>query len=218
MLRHEAEDDEKKVGNLEREISQLAQQESGQLLAVRSWLRCREQVCDLRRYAAQSKSTFYLLGWVPEQDLPALAERFREFPDLSVVTDDPGEELPAKPPTKLKNGVLARIFEPFLKMYGLPGYDEIDPSLFMAITYCLFFGIRFGKWGKESGCLSSVWPWPGSRKCGWGRSSPAAVWRPRYSVLYMARYSALRISSPASRFWRGITWCCCWWPLWPWAW
>lgn len=130
---------------------QLAQQESGQLLAVRSWLRCREQVCDLRRYAAQSKSTFYLLGWVPEQDLPALAERFREFPDLSVVTDDPGEELPAKPPTKLKNGVLARIFEPFLKMYGLPGYDEIDPSLFMAITYCLFFGIMFGDVGQGIG-------------------------------------------------------------------
>ena len=151
MLRHEAEDDEKKVHGLEDQVAQLARQESGQLLAVRSWLRCREQVSDLRRYAARSKSTFYLLGWVPEDDLPALAERFRQFSDLSVVTDDPGEELAAKPPTKLKNGLLGRIFEPFLRMYGLPSYNEIDPSLFMAITYCLFFGIMFGDVGQGVG-------------------------------------------------------------------
>ena len=33
-------------------------------------------------------------------------------------------------------------------MYGLPAYNEIDPSIFMSITYCLFFGIMFGDLGQ----------------------------------------------------------------------
>jgi V/A-type H+-transporting ATPase subunit I len=91
------------------------------------------------------------MGWVPESDLPALEERYRQFPELSVVVDEPSDELALTPPTKLKNGLLGRIFEPFLRMYGLPNYHEMDPSLFMAITYCLFFGIMFGDVGQGLG-------------------------------------------------------------------
>lgn len=150
-LRRQAGDDEKTIHELEQERQELLAEEKEKLQAVRSWLRCREQACDLRRYGAQAKNTFYLVGWVPKDDLPALEEKFRQYPDLSVVTDDPGDDLPVTPPTKLKNGALARMFEPFLRMYGLPNYHEIDPSLFMAITYCLFFGIMFGDAGQGVG-------------------------------------------------------------------
>lgn len=150
-LRRQAEDDEKRIAQLEEERRQTARQEEEKLLAVRAWLRCREQVRDLRRYSAQSRNVFYLVGWVPKEELPALEERFKTFPELSVVVDDPGDDVPVTPPTKLKNGLLARIFEPFLRMYGLPDYREIDPSLFMALTYCLFFGIMFGDAGQGVG-------------------------------------------------------------------
>ena len=36
-------------------------------------------------------------------------------------------------------------------MYGLPAYNELDPSVFMAATYCLFFGIMFGDVGQGLG-------------------------------------------------------------------
>lgn len=149
-LRSRAQEDEEEVRALEEQAGQLAREKGEQLLAVRSWLRRMEQVSDLRRYAAQFHNTFYLVGWAPVQDLPALEERFRAFPDLSVVTDDPGYDLPM-PPTRLKNGLLGRIFEPFLRMYGLPSYWELDPSLFMSLTYCLFFGIMFGDAGQGAG-------------------------------------------------------------------
>ena len=32
------------------------------------------------------------------------------------------------PPTRLKNSVLVRPFERFVRMYGTPGYNEIDPT------------------------------------------------------------------------------------------
>ena len=36
----------------------------------------------------------------------------------------------------------------FIKMYGLPAYNEIDPTFFVAITYSLIFGIMFGDVGQ----------------------------------------------------------------------
>lgn len=36
----------------------------------------------------------------------------------------------------------------FVKMYGLPAYNEFDPTLLIAVTYSLFFGFMFGDVGQ----------------------------------------------------------------------
>ena len=38
----------------------------------------------------------------------------------------------------------------FVKMYGLPGYNEFDPTIYLAITYSFIFGIMFGDVGQDS--------------------------------------------------------------------
>ena len=69
------------------------------------------------------------------------------------------------------------MFQPFLEMYGLPSYNEVDPSLFMAITYCLFFGIMFGDLGQGL-CLALIGLVLAKWKKMWlGGSSPAAACR-----------------------------------------
>ena len=40
-------------------------------------------------------------------------------------------------------------------MYGVPKYNEIDPSLFVAITYIIIFGIMFADVGQGI-CLTVV--------------------------------------------------------------
>ena len=149
-LRHEMEDDEQTLGQLKTQRQELAQQQKDHLLSLRSWL-CREnQVMEMRRFGARSKETFYLMGWVPEDDLPEFLARVDAYGKLDYVVDK-AEETELTPPTKLKNSLLGRIFEPFLRMYGLPNYHEYDPSSFMAITYCIFFGIMFGDVGQGIG-------------------------------------------------------------------
>ena len=149
-LRHEMEDDEQTLGQLKNQRQDLAQQQKDHLLSLRSWL-CREnQVMEMRRFGARSKETFYLMGWVPEDDLPEFLARADAYGKLDYVVDK-AEETELTPPTKLKNSLLGRIFEPFLRMYGLPNYHEYDPSSFMAITYCIFFGIMFGDVGQGIG-------------------------------------------------------------------
>ncbi len=146
-LTHQAEDDEAAIAALLEQKKELTQAEGDKLLSLRAWL-CREyQVAETRRCAACSGDTFYLIGWVPKKELPAFLKGVEEFGGLDCVTDD-ADDTGLTPPTKLKHGVLGRIFEPFLRMYGLPNHREYDPSTFMAITYCLFFGIMFGDVGQ----------------------------------------------------------------------
>lgn len=149
-LRHEMEDDEQTLEQLKVQRGELAQREKEGILSLRSWL-CREnQVMEMRRFGARSKETFYLMGWVPEEDLGGFLHQIEAYGKLDYVVDK-AEETELTPPTKLKNSLLGRIFEPFLRMYGLPNYHEYDPSLFMAITYCVFFGIMFGDAGQGVG-------------------------------------------------------------------
>ena len=128
----------------------LREEEGPRLLAACAYLRYHNDVYDMRRYAAHSRETFYLMGWVPKDCLADFQTRTAAFDRLSCVVDD-ADEVAAKPPTKLKNSFFGRVFRPFLEMYGLPAYNELDPSLFMAASYCLFFGIMFGDVGQGLG-------------------------------------------------------------------
>ena len=129
----------------------LRDQEGPRLLAACAYLRYHNDIYDMRRYAAHSRETFYLMGWVPKDALDDLQKKVASFKTLSCVVDEPDDVGDAKPPTKLKNSFFGRVFRPFLEMYGLPAYNELDPSIFMALTYCLFFGIMFGDVGQGLG-------------------------------------------------------------------
>jgi len=138
-----------------RKLFALTEQETEQLLTVICYLRFHSELCELRKFAVRSQGSFYLMGWVPTQELTALDRRIGSVSGfrLSYVADDPEYLEHAVPPTKLSNHFFARMFQPLLSMYGLPSYHELDPSLFMAITYCIFYGIMFGDVGQGL-CLS----------------------------------------------------------------
>ena len=132
----------------EGELRALREQERGRLLSDYAYLRYHSECRDLRRYACRSRDSFYLVGWVPEDAVADIQERMAQFSELSCVIDVASDVDRFTPPTKLKNPFLGRVFQPFLEMYGLPSYHEKDPSLLMAVTYCLFFGIMFGDLGQ----------------------------------------------------------------------
>ncbi|HJI61212.1 MAG TPA: hypothetical protein OIM34_04705 [Ruminococcus bromii] len=74
---------------------------------------------------------------------------------VNVDFSDGKTEIAKSPPVKLKNCFLAKPFEFYTEMYGVPKYNEIDPSLFIAITYVIIFGIMFADLGQGI-CVSIV--------------------------------------------------------------
>ena len=86
-----------------------------------------------------------LEGWVPEPKAPAMETALSAsgtvFEELSF---NPKEE---DVPIVLKNNRFVRAFEPIVKMFSLPNYNEFDPTAFIAPFFMLFFGMCFGDAG-----------------------------------------------------------------------
>lgn len=92
---------------------------------------------------------FYILcGWMTKRNADAFLKEIEHDSNVYCISEEVQEDITTKPPTKLKNPSIFRPFEMFIKMYGVPAYNEIDPTLFVAITYSLIFGIMFGDVGQ----------------------------------------------------------------------
>lgn len=119
-----------------------------EFLSRYSYVRFISEAWDLRPCAGYRHDKFYIVGWIPEADALAYAAECAEIEGLGCILASPKDTGQTPPPVKSKSGFLYRIFTPFLEMYGLPSYSEIDPTLFMSITYIIIFGIMFGDVGQ----------------------------------------------------------------------
>ena len=109
----------------------------------------------IRTKALQYNKSFFIVGWVPTEFAKPLKRRLKKIKSVNVDFTDAKKEMKKSPPVKLKNCFLAKPFEFYTEMYGVPKYNEIDPSLFIAITYIIIFGIMFADVGQGI-CLSIV--------------------------------------------------------------
>ncbi|MDF2511752.1 MAG: V-type ATPase kDa subunit [Herbinix sp.] len=109
---------------------------------------------EVRKMAACTRDkgkneVFYIIcGWISDEDSEKLLKEAETDSLAYCVIDDGQVDADKKPPTKLKNLKIFKPFEMFIKMYGLPAYNEIDPTSFVAITYSIIFGIMFGDVGQ----------------------------------------------------------------------
>lgn len=112
----------------------------------------RQKFNEVRAAAVHSHDYFYIVGWMSEKDAKALDKEMEKDDSIVLFYSDRPENLKniVTPPTKLKNNIVFRPFEMFVKMYGLPGYSEIDPTPLLAVTYILFFGMMFGDLGQSA--------------------------------------------------------------------
>jgi len=86
----------------------------------------------------QTNYVSLITGWIKERDLPRLKNALAEFKDLEIIVRDPqpGEEVPVD----LENKKLIQPFEFITKIYGMPKYNELDPTPFLAPFFFLYFG------------------------------------------------------------------------------
>lgn len=106
---------------------------------------------EIKKSAACTNEFFYLSGWIPKSSLDSLNNLILSFEDRILLIKKEPNEINNKAittPTKLINNGLVKPFESMVGMYGVPSYDEIDPTTFLAITYILMFGAMFGDVGQ----------------------------------------------------------------------
>lgn len=107
-----------------------------------------DSVFDVRSLAVRSKDAFYLTGWIADSHLEVLMQEVEDVPTVTCIVEEDDAIKASKPPTKLKNPRFFKPFEMLVNMYGTPSYNELDPTIFIALAYMLLFGGMFGDVGQ----------------------------------------------------------------------
>ncbi|MBU3110442.1 V-type ATP synthase subunit I [Clostridium lacusfryxellense] len=106
---------------------------------------------EIKKSAACTNEFFYLSGWIPKSFMESLKTLLLSFDDRILTISKDANEITNKditPPTMMINNKFFKPFQSMVLMYGVPSYNEIDPTIFLAITYTLMFGAMFGDAGQ----------------------------------------------------------------------
>ena len=130
------------------EISSIAAGEKERVQKLYAKLCLLGKAFELRDKAASVKGDFVVLGYVPSKEAAAFEKSFAGLDKVAVTLKDPGEEPRLTVPVRLRNLAFVKPFEMFVDMYGLPSYQDLDPTPYVAFSYILLFGIMFGDLGQ----------------------------------------------------------------------
>lgn len=140
------------IDDLDKEAGEMLSDRAPQLIAARNRLEELAKNFDVRKMAARmedNKEDYYILcGWMAEDDVEKFLKEVEEDDKVFVVVEDDHDAYFGDPPTKLNNPKLFKPFEMFVQMYGLPAHNEMDPTMFVGLTYSFIFGVMFGDVGQ----------------------------------------------------------------------
>lgn len=140
----------KEVQAIRNEMKSIYKEYSSNVGKYYSRLYMEYKIEELKSYIVCTDEFFYLAGWVPKYKKNELLSSLADYEERLIIVSNNAEETREglEPPTCLKNNYLTRPFEAVVKLYGIPSYNELDPTAFLGISYMLLFGAMFGDLGQ----------------------------------------------------------------------
>jgi len=92
-----------------------------------------------RGTAPATQRTVLLEGWVKEKDYRRLEKTVSRFAASSLSRVEPAEDEDI--PVEIENKNYVRPFEVITRLYGMPQHFEVDPTVFLAPFFALFFAL-----------------------------------------------------------------------------
>jgi V/A-type H+-transporting ATPase subunit I len=92
-----------------------------------------------RGTAPATQHTVILEGWVKKRNYPRLEKIVSGFKASSLSKIEPAED--EKIPVEIENKNYVRPFEVITRLYGMPQHFEVDPTVFLAPFFALFFAL-----------------------------------------------------------------------------
>ena len=89
--------------------------------------------------APATEQTVILEGWVKKSDFPHLERIVLRFGASSLSRIEPAED--EEIPVEIENRNFVRPFEVITRLYGMPQHFEVDPTVFLAPFFALFFAM-----------------------------------------------------------------------------
>ncbi len=123
------------------ELKVVAEKWDDEVLALKEQLENEKEKNEVFATFAETDKTVVLEAWVPEKYSEKAESIIEKATDGHVIMEF--EEVPDNAedvPVLQENGSYAKPYELLVEMYSPLKYNEIDPTLFVAITFPFFFG------------------------------------------------------------------------------
>ena len=102
----------------------------------------------MQKYVVVIGDKLTVNGFVPTKNIKKFKEDFEGIEAVTVDVKPANSDVRLSPPTLLKSNWFSRPFRMFVEMYGVPKYNDADPTLLVSLSYTLLFGIMFGDVGQ----------------------------------------------------------------------
>jgi V/A-type H+-transporting ATPase subunit I len=140
---------EQRLEELAQEREHLANQWGDTLLKL--WRQARSNAVVTRTISrlGHYEEVYLLMGWVPKKALDNVMKTVERVAEqrASIEVLEPSVVRRRNVPTLLHNPPFLRPFEKVVSTFGFPGYNELDPTLLVALSFVAMFGIMFGDVG-----------------------------------------------------------------------
>ena len=146
-VKNRLKENEKKENEISDALKRISDENKNKLP---SWREVSENILNLlnaEKKILQSGRLATIQGFIPQKKFNQLRQKVSSMLEDKVVVLQNEVAEKADPPTKISHGRFIKPFEELTNLYGLPHYDEIDPTSLMAITFPILFGLMFGDLG-----------------------------------------------------------------------
>ncbi|WP_175059953.1 V-type ATP synthase subunit I [Thermococcus sp. 2319x1] len=132
----------KKLEAAEKEAKTLAEKYHDELVFYQELMENEREKANMLSNLVRTNMTFALTGWLPKKDVPRIVEGLNKISQGKIYVNvrPPTPEELEEIPVKLKNPKFIEPFEMLTEMFGVPKYNELDPTPILAFTYSFFFG------------------------------------------------------------------------------
>jgi V/A-type H+-transporting ATPase subunit I len=130
-------------------LQTLAEQFSPSLAQVEITAANERHLLEAEQNFPRTEKAVLVTGWVPGDDVGELERHLREITagrcivNLTAADKTAGEDIPVL----LRHPRWLRPFGALVTAFGLPKYQELEPTLFVAASFVLMFGMMFGDVG-----------------------------------------------------------------------
>ncbi|NIP40428.1 MAG: hypothetical protein GTN39_02820, partial [Candidatus Aenigmarchaeota archaeon] len=138
-LRKEVKTAESEKDKMESELKHIHKNYYRDLLVTEELLDIEKERCEIFISFGKTTKTVVLRTWVPRKNYVEVENIIRNGTKNSCVINYDLD--PENAPILLENPKPLKPFESLTKLFALPKYNEIDPTILIAPTFCLFFGI-----------------------------------------------------------------------------
>jgi len=112
-------------------------------------VRQEQAILQAEQHFPHTETAVLVTGWVPAEQAEGLVEQLKRVTaDRCVIHLESPDRIPVEQiPVLLRQPRWLRPFGTLVTGYGLPGYRDLEPTLLVAVSYMLMFGIMFGDVG-----------------------------------------------------------------------